>query len=467
MDGLRTSHDRRAHMRGRAGAAGIAIGVLAGILTILTGTAVAQKLAPPTAAPVLEATHLPPLLTAAGERVELRYDVFCAAAEADPAGACKATGSVFVRSGSAGRFRPFALRETRSADGRYAVSLPDAVAHAPAGFSYYAVLNTPAGTITVPEGGATAPQRSLPLGKPIHVALGAHVFGRTARPHARVAEAAWGSGPGQVGLEQGKNMTPIGGASFDVTADGMIHVLDEANRRVLRWPAASRSAPVAVPLAINGTLADLSVAGDGTMHVLETTSGRRDTHLLRSFGANGAAAGVTEIAGRASQVRLAGDGVPMVLQQPSGQWMPTAAANGRLLEPEAQVRGGTSARPLARGNEVVVLRQGAEIRVALTASDGARRSWRITSATDLAEVQLAEVSGSHLVVVARVYTDTRDEFVALVLGPGGLVRQLALDSADWAETAPLSRFRLRGSSLYQLGSTPAGLFVDRFDLEVK
>ncbi len=81
-------------------------------------------------------------------------------------------------------------------------------------------------------------------------------------------------------------------------------------------------------------------------------------------------------------------------------------------------------------------------------------------------MQLAEALGTRLVVVARVYSDTQDEFVALLLGAAGLERKLALDSADWAETAPLSRFRLVGSSLYQLGSTPANVFVDRFDLEV-
>jgi hypothetical protein len=67
----------------------------------------------------------------------------------------------------------------------------------------------------------------------------------------------------------------------------------------------------------------------------------------------------------------------------------------------------------------------------------------------------------------RVYTDDLSEFVGLVLGPKGIVHSFSLASADWAETAPLSRFRLVGSSLYQLGSTPAGLFVDRFRLEVK
>ena len=53
----------------------------------------------------------------------------------------------------------------------------------------------------------------------------------------------------------------------------------------------------------------------------------------------------------------------------------------------------------------------------------------------------------------------------LVLGPSGLRRRVAVASADWAETAPLTRFRLNGSSLYRgLGSSPAGAFVDRFDV---
>jgi hypothetical protein len=211
----------------------------------------------------------------------------------------------------------------------------------------------------------------------------------------------------------------------------------------------------------------MSVAPDGSIHVLETTNGGRDTQLLRSFGAEGAAEGVATIAGRASQVRLGADGVPTVLQQPSSQWTPARAVDGRVLGPAAQRAAGTAARPLVSGSEVVVLRSGAEIRVSLRTKDGSRRSWRITSQTPIAEVQLAEALGTRLVVVARVYSDTRDEFVVLLLGPSGLEQELALDSADWAETAPLSRFRLVGGSLYQLGSTPANVFVDRFDLEVK
>ena len=55
----------------------------------------------------------------------------------------------------------------------------------------------------------------------------------------------------------------------------------------------------------------------------------------------------------------------------------------------------------------------------------------------------------------------------LILDRKGLVHRFSIESADWAETAPLGRFRLVGRSLYRLGSTPDGAFVDRFDLEVR
>jgi hypothetical protein len=66
-----------------------------------------------------------------------------------------------------------------------------------------------------------------------------------------------------------------------------------------------------------------------------------------------------------------------------------------------------------------------------------------------------------------VYDDTADEFVVLVLGRNGLVDRFALDSAEWAEASALGRFRLLGRSLYRLGSSPSGVFVDHYDLEVR
>jgi hypothetical protein len=460
MDEGRVVHNRL------VGVVGVVAGALAGLATVLlAGTAIAHRLAPAPPAPLLEATHLPPLLTVPGEQVDLRYDVFCSSPEDAPDATCSATGSVFVRSGSLGAFRELALEEDRSAAGRtLAVNVPESIAGS--GFTYYAVLRNAAtgDSITLPAGGASAPQRSLPLDRPVDVVLGTHTFGRHRSRSARVASAAWGSGRGQVGLEQGRNLTPIGGSAFDVSRNGTVHVLDEANRRVLRWATGRRARPASVPLAINGTLADMSVAGDGTIHVLETTKRGTKSQLLRSFASNGKATAATAVRERAAQVRLGPRDTPLVLQQPSGQWTPAA----RSLSTRAGLRlGRRPGRLLPGGREVVVLRRGNEIRVSVIDRSGARRSWRITGQTSLAEVQLAEAHGSRLILVVRAYTDASDEFLVLQLNAAGLERRFALESADWAETAPLSRFRIVGSSLYQLGSTPAGVFVDRFDLEVR
>jgi hypothetical protein len=454
---------------GRAGASGVAAGALVGVAAVmLAGTAVAHRLAVDASEPLLEVTHLPVLLTAGGEPVELRYDVYCSGEGDSEAADCEATGTVYVRSGgTSGEFDAIALQEDAGAsEGRFVAQVPDTIARSRAGFSYYAVLRSSSSgrAVTLPAGGAAAPHESRPLVRAAAVVLGSHVFDRTRSADERVAEAAWGEGDGDVALEEGHNLAPIGGSAFDVDESGTVHVLDEANRRVLRW-SPGRRGPQHVPLAIRGTLADLSVAEDGAMYVLETTADTGRSPLMRIFAADGAARGVVEIAERAAAVRMGPNG-PVALQQPSGQWM-RAASSGRPLPGGDQARSGRSGRPLADGGEVIVLRVGNEVRVALVGRNGARRSWRVTSDTALAEVQLAEPLGDRLLLVVRAYTDAESEFVALLLDRDGLAQRFSLSSADWAETAPLSRFRLAGSSLYRLGSTPQGIFVDRFDLEVR
>jgi hypothetical protein len=147
--------------------------------------------------------------------------------------------------------------------------------------------------------------------------------------------------------------------------------------------------------------------------------------------------------------------------------MAAVAGGGAPLSAGAQVESGRSGQPFPDGREVVILRTGNEVRAALVGASGVLRTWRLTSDTPLAEVQLAEPLGTGLLLVVRAYTDTAAEFVVLVLDRTGAARRFSVDASDWAETAPLSRFRLAGSSLYQLGSTPDGIFVDRFDLEVE
>ncbi len=463
-------HDavRRRTLPGRIGALGLALGALLGMtFALASGRAFAEQDVG-LAKPLLDATHLPALLTAAGEGVVLSYDVHCVPASEgseDLPGAdsgCDPSGTVFVRSGVSGPFTALPLVDASEGESRLVAQVPAAIMGSRRGFSYYAVLRAGSGdvTMTLPSGGAAAPHRSLPLGRAVEISLGHHRFGRTHRPDQRVAEAQWGSGVAEVGLEGGTNVAPVGGSSFDVGVDGSVSLLDEVNRRVLRW-ARGASVPTAVPVPVDGTIADLAVGADGTMYVLE---GARLGHapLVRKLDRSGALLGVDELAERtATQVRVGPSG-PAVLLQPSGQWQPVTADGASVSTLTSH-----AGRVFGGGAGVVVLRTGNELRVALVDGDVVRRAWDISSGTPLGEVQLAEPLGRDLLVVVRAFTDAEDEFVALVLGPRGLVRSMSLASADWAETAPLSRFRLSGSALYQLGSTREGLFIDRFDLEVE
>jgi hypothetical protein len=449
----------------RSAVVGLIAGALVGsTILVIVGSAIAQRTAD-SADPYLEATHLPPLLTTAGA-VELEYDAYCIDPATDAVESCEVAGSAFARPGTSGHFRELPLMRD-GATNRLVARVPESIASSRDGFTYYAEIETgPEGaSVTLPAGGATSPHRSLPLGHAIQVDLGTHGFGEPARAGERVAAVAWGDGPSEAGLERGRNVPPIGASSFDVDASGTVVLLDQAHRRLLRWRHGARS-PMQVPLEVDGTLADMTLAPDGTVYVLESVGRAGRTPLVRRFDSDGRSLGSTETAeSNSSQIRH-GQGGPVVLQQPSQQWMPVAAA-GSLVGPDRQRRSGRSGRLLGGGTEVIVLRHDNEIRVALAGSAGVLRSWRITSDTALAEVQLAEPIGNHLVLVTRVYTDDRDEFLVLMLDRSGARHAFVLESAEWAETAPLARFRLVGSSLFQLGSTSAGVFVDRFDVEVK
>jgi hypothetical protein len=443
------------------GAAGLAAGIIGGVT--LTSLSVAGVGVPGGAAPGLEASHVPPALTLPGEPATLRYAIVCAPRE--DGGPCAGSGEVYVRAGHAGSYERIPLvRGDDSSEGRYFAEIPPALASSRAGFSYYAVLRDDASgaSITVPAGGAAAPDRSLPLGDATQVKLGAHEFGAPRRADTRVLHASWGSEPGQAGLAGSRALGFAGPASFDVGADGTVTLLDQVNGRAERW---ARGRVEAVPLGVSGGLADFAVEPDGTMDVLEPPNRLTPVPLLRSFRADGTARWTQRLADRTWAKLALGPEGPAVLQQPSEQWLPTAE-QGTALDRGAQAARGRPGRPLANGREVVVDRVGSsELRIAELAGNALARSWRITSETPLGEVQLAEPLGNELVVVLKTYTDGSGEYVVLVLRQRGTAERFSVEPSEWAESAPLARFRLAGSSLYQLGSTAGGAFVDRFNLK--
>ena len=442
------------------GAAGIVAGICGGI-ALTAGSA--ENSALPTAAERIDAAHVPPLLTLPGEPVTLRYAIVCGPREDGLP--CDGSGVVHARAGQNGRFRAFALeRGSDSVDGRYFVTLPPSIAESTAGFSYYATLRDDASgaEITVPSGGAVAPQRSLSLREAVAVNLGSHAFGRTRAPDARVVDAPWGSGTREAGLAGSREIGFVGPSAFDVGPDGTVTLLDQVNRRLQHW---SRGRVSQTPVEVSGGLADLEVEPDGTANVLEPPGRVEPEPVLRSFDREGRLRSAQRLSDRTWAKLAAGPEGPVVLQEPSEQWMPLSA-NGAALDQATQATRGRAGKPAGRGREVVVERTGeGELRVADVRGDTVSGAWQVTSATPLGEIQLAEAIGDRLVVVVKVYTDADGEYVALVLDRSGLLQSLSIAADEWAEGAPLARFRLSGRSLYHLGSTPLRAFVDRFDLE--
>jgi hypothetical protein len=435
---------RRPAIRSLAGgAAGVIAGVIGGV--VLTAVSAAGP-TPPSARPALiEAAHVPPLLRLPGDAARLRYAIVCTPrGDGSP---CEGSGTVYVRGGASGRFRALPLeRGDDSKDGRYYADVPEGVAASPEGFSYYAVLrdDSTGATVTVPSGGAAAAQQSQLLDEAVGVMLGRHQFDRTRVPDAHAAEASWGSAPQDIGLAGSRALGFAGPSSFDVEEDGAVDVLDSVNGRVMRWRNGGREV-----VGLDGPLelADFAAEPDGGFDVLDTRG------VLRRYSADGTSKWSQKLADRTWATLAKG---ALVLQEPSEQWMPVAVDGAPLARAE-QARRGHAGRA-----DVVVDRVGAdELRVA-----AGKRAWRITSATPLGEVQLAEARGNKLIVVTRAYTDDRDEFVVLVLDQTGLAEHFSVASDSWTETAPLARFRLARDTLYRLRTTPSGVFVDRFDLEV-
>jgi hypothetical protein len=446
---------RRPGIRSLAGgAAGIAAGIIGGVA--LTSVSAAGPTPVSRAPALIDATHVPPVLTLPGEPLRLRYALVCT--PRDDGRSCDGSGTVYLRAGRSGPFRPYALqRGDESKDGRYYLDVPPA--DAAEGFSYYAVLRDDAtgATISVPSGGADAPQSSLPLRNVAPIALGRHTFGAVRSPDARVAEARWGSAPQDIGLAGSRELGFSGPSSFDVAPDGAIDLLDSVNGRVMRWAHGRREV---VSLGAAAYLADFAVEADGSLDVLDPRG------TFKSFHPDGTPKWTQKLSDRTWAKLARGPAGPAVLQQPSEQWMPVADAGVPLTRAE-QAHAGRAEKKLANGNEILVARVGeSELRLAEVHAGAPLRGWRITSETALGEVQLAESEGNRIVVVTRVYTDDRDEFVVLVLDRHGLAARYSVASDSWTETAPLARFRLARGSLYRLRTTESGAVVDRFDLEV-
>jgi hypothetical protein len=334
-----------------------------------------------------------------------------------------------------------------------------------AGFDYYVdVEDGRGGAATLPSSGHDAPQHVWTVASETAVDLGSHGFGRTRPADAVAVRAAWGAGDGQVGLISGPEQARIGPSAFDVDNDRSIVVLDQVNHRLAVYTPGQPARQF--PITFTGGEGDVAMyplSGYGAIYVLDDGGAESPTPLVRSFDRSGYPIALTPLAEPVADMIRSGPDGPLVHGYPSELWFPTGAGKPPLT-PAEQAPLGRPGRAVAGGLAVVVHAGPSEARFAFVRGNEIAKTWLVTSPTSLGEVQLAEPYGDGLLVVVRVWTEDQAEFEVLRLGPSGLVSRFSVDRAEWAESASLSRFRLRGDTLYQLRSDSSGIAIATFQI---
>jgi hypothetical protein len=398
----------------------------------------------------LDVLHTPPVLVSNDEPTALTYDTVCPPTGEEPAAPCSPTGTLHVRAVGDRGFAAVPL--SRGADGLFSYTVPERLKNG-AGFEYYVMFQDGRGNgVTVPAGGAATPEHAWVVSKWTTANLGTHEFDATRAPGSVVVTSGWGATANDLGLNQGQEQSRIGPSGFDVEPDGTVIVLDQVNHRLAQYRAGSVAH---VPIVFQGGEGDVAVDSNGTAWVLDDGGSRGPVPVVRAYDASGRPVTQTSLAAQIGDMLRAAPNGPVVHSYPSEMWLPVGSGqSGR--SPEEQLRGARVGRPVVGGRELVVSASPHEARFGLVAGNKVVSAWRVTSTTNLGEVQLAEPSGSGLTAVVRVWTEDRAEFRVLQLAQSGLTGSFTVTPAEWAESAPLSRFRLRGGTLYQLRSSPAG-----------
>jgi hypothetical protein len=396
----------------------------------------------------LDILHTPPLLVSAGEPASLTYETVCSPTGQETAASCSPTGTLHVRAAGDRTFTDVPL--VRLQNGKFSYAVPTPLRRG-SGFEYYVTFQDGRGNgATVPAAGADAPERVWIVPSWTTVDLGIHGFGSTRAPDSVLVKSPWGTSENELGLNNGREQSRIGPSSFDVAADGSVIVLDQVNHRLAHYGSGKVEH---FPIEFRGGEGDVALGNDGTAWVLDAGGPQGHVADVRGYDAAGHLVGRAGLAAPMGEMLRTGPNGPLVHSYPSEMWLPVAT--GRTGHTAAQqVNGARAGRPVVGGRELVVRASPEEARFALVAGKNVISAWRVVSRTNLGEVQLAEPTGNGVTAIVRLWTEDQAEFGVLQLGPTGLTGSFAVSPAEWAESAPLSRFRLRGNTLYQLRSSP-------------
>ncbi len=322
--------------------------------------------------------------------------------------------------------------------------------------------------VAVPAGGATAPHARVRLADAVDVAA------RAARVRTRFGPGARASPPhvGATGRRRGPRTGSEPGADRgDRRSTSTERAPSTSSTRRIGGCFAGRRATVyagRVPVSVDGTLADMSVGGRRVDLRPRDRGARLDATPRQPVRRDGRELDVVETAERTRRRSGSARTAPSCSSSRRNQWMPARARRRAGLVQRSSAHTDGRRAPSAEG--------------AKSSSCGAatRFGWRSSkpsgSAASLADHERHAVRRS----AARRADGSSASYVVVraYYGRGRRVRRPGPRSERARRTAspstPRTGPRLRrsvasassGRSLYQLGSTPSGAFVDRFDLEV-
>jgi hypothetical protein len=442
------------------------------LLAVLAVFSVTWPIGAAAAELTFRAHHVPPGLIVRGEPVLLTVDI-------DATGEQGATGEAFVRGEGAQAFT-----RVRFVPGEQPARVPASALRGDVLDEYVVVREVASGkAITVPPGGARAPYRSWIVDKPPVTNLGAHRFGRLAKPEAIVAQAKAGDGAGEIGLFQPTEGAASGPDSFDVAEDGTVWLSDGLHKRLLAWDPGRAERP-ARTIALPFSPLDIALGPDGAIYVMSGVPDHpTNPRLVHAYGQDGTRRWSTPAAGGPifnTQLRFAGDGVLYIADVGIVGWTPITDGAGNPLDTAAQLAGRRPYEPLD-DRRVLVTGYGAdtpigpvEFRLGIADTTGdLTRAWAVRSTDTLAiQPEPPVLRNDELVAFVGVSRDAPGdvflyEVIAMRLSTTGRVlEEVALNPRLSFGDEHFTHVRIgRDGKLYQMQiSQRTGLRMARFAL---
>jgi hypothetical protein len=289
---------------------------------------------------------------------------------------------------------------------------------------------------------------------PVPVTYGAVTQGQ------EVLYLPWGSGPDQAGLAPGVESTTSGPSSFEVASDGSIELADPLQGRVAVFRGGTLARETHLSLQPR---TDIALAGDGSTYVVTSPAQRAALIEATKLDPSGEAVSTFPlgvVGDQPSELRTAGSRAYLHVL-PLDAWLAASAdgASGSLL-----------GRPLADGSQLLKVVDGNAVRLARVVDGEVRNAVELVFDTNVGEIALAEPDGSGgywaVVHVWQELPTAADQYqVVHVDGNGAMLGSFAAPRVEYAETMPLSTFRLGpDGNLYQLTSSSDGTRIVRYDL---